>query len=126
MTIELDPTTDPAWSPAELTAVRELLERSVTRLKAELVGLGADTSGDVSASTIEILHDELDVASQRSELLQDAVQAANAAAILAQIEHVLARLEAGLYGVCESCSGTIARARLEAFPRATLCMGCVA
>jgi DnaK suppressor protein len=126
MTIELDPTTDPAWTPDELAAVRELLESSVTRIKAELVVLGADTSGDVSASTIEVLHDELDVASQRSELLQDAVQAANAAAILAQIEHVLARLDADLYGICESCSGTIARARLEAFPRATLCMECVA
>ena len=125
MTIELDPAADPIWTPAELAAVRELLEGSVTRIKAELVVLGADTTGDVSASTTEVLHDELDVASQRSELLQDAVQAANAAAILAQIEHVLARLDAGLYGVCESCSDTISRARLEAFPRATLCMGCV-
>ncbi|MET0821532.1 MAG: TraR/DksA C4-type zinc finger protein [Aeromicrobium sp.] len=122
MTIELDPT----WTTPELDAVRELLESSVTRIEAELVVLGADTTGDVSAPTTEILHDELDVASQRSELLQDAVQAANAAAILAQIKHVLARLDAGLYGACESCSGTISRARLEAFPRATLCMGCVA
>lgn len=126
MTIELDPTSEPTWTPAELAAVRELLESSVTRIQAELVLLGADTTGDMSPATVEVLHDELDVASQRSELLQDAVQAANAVAILAQIEHVLERLDAGLYGVCESCSGTIARARLEAFPRATLCMGCVA
>ncbi|MFC5676866.1 TraR/DksA family transcriptional regulator [Aeromicrobium endophyticum] len=126
MTLELDPTTDPAWTPAELSAIRELLESSVTRIQAELVVLGVDATGDVSAATIEVLHDELDVASQRSELMQDAVQAANAAAILSQIEHVLARLDADLYGICESCSGSIARARLEAFPRATLCMECVA
>jgi DnaK suppressor protein len=126
MTIELDPTRDPAWTADELASVRELLERSVTRIKAELVLLATGTAWGVSASTIEVLHDELDVASQRSELLQDAVQAENATAILAQIEHVLARLDAGLYGVCEACAGTIARARLEAFPRATLCMGCVA
>ena len=124
MTIELDPTTDPAWTPDELAAVRELLESSVTRIKAELVVLGADTTGDVSASTIEILHDELDVASQRSELLQDAVQAENAAAILEQTQHVIDRLDAGLYGVCASCSGQVGRPRLEAFPRATLCISC--
>lgn len=126
MTIELDPTRDPSWTPDDLASVRTLLEESVTRIKAELVLLGADVTGGVSAPTVEILHDELDVAAQRSELLQDAVQAENAAAILVQIEHVLDRLDAGLYGVCESCSGAIARARLEAFPRATLCMGCVA
>ncbi len=126
MTIELDPTSDPTWTPAELAAVRELLQGSVARLQAELVSLGADTALGVSGPTGEVLHDELDVASQRSELLADAVRAENAAAILVQVQHVLDRLDAGLYGVCEACSGTIARARLEAFPRATLCMGCVA
>ncbi len=68
---------------------------------------------------------QLDVASQRAELPQDAAQADNAAAILAQTEHVIVRLDAGLYGTCESCSNHVGRARLEAFPRATLCMGCV-
>lgn len=126
MTIELDSTPDRAWTTDELASVRTLLEQSVARIQHELSVLGSGALTGVSASTIEILHDELDVASQRSELLQDAVQAENAAAILAQIAHVLDRLDAGLYGVCESCSGTIARARLEAFPRATLCMPCVA
>lgn len=126
MTIELDPTRDHAWTTDELSSVRTLLEQTVTRIQHELAILGNSATAGVSASTVEILHDELDVASQRSELLQDAVQAENAAAILAQIAHVLDRLDGGLYGVCESCSGTIARARLEAFPRATLCMPCVA
>ena len=126
MTIELDPTSDPTWTPAELATVRELLQSSVARLQDELVLLGADTGLGVSGPSGEVLHDELDVASQRSELLADTVRAENAAAILVQVQHVLDRLDAGLYGVCEACSGTIPRARLEAFPRATLCMGCVA
>ncbi|KQX74322.1 MULTISPECIES: TraR/DksA C4-type zinc finger protein [Aeromicrobium] len=126
MTIELDPTSDPTWTPAELAAVRELLEDSVTRLEAELAEFGGGTALGVSGPTGEVLHDELDVASQRSELLADAVRAENAAAILVQVQHVIDRLDNGLYGVCEACSGTIARARLEAFPRATLCVGCVA
>ena len=72
------------------------------------------------ASTLEVLHDEIDVAAHRAELMQDAVQVENATAILEQTEHVLDRLDLGLYGICEECSASIGRARLEAFraPRA--------
>jgi DnaK suppressor protein len=41
-----------------------------------------------------------------------------------QTEHALARIEAGTYGVCESCGKPIGKARLQAFPRATLCVAC--
>ena len=113
-----------AWSAEELRAIREGLQRAVDRLRLEIQTVGTEMSLAVRQSTVEV-HDDLDVASRRVELLQDAVQAENASAILAQTEHVLSRLDAGLYGTCESCSGQIARARLEAFPRATLCMSCV-
>ena len=44
--------------------------------------------------------------------------------LLAQNERALARIEAGTYGVCESCGEPIGKARLQAFPRATLCVAC--
>lgn len=124
MTTELTPPQD-TWTTEELAVVRADLVQTVDRLNAELQIIDSTLSVAASGATVEILHDELDVASQRAELLQSSVQAENAAAILAQLEHVLARLDAGLYGVCERCSGQIGRPRLEAFPRATLCMGCV-
>jgi len=122
MTTELDP----AWTTEELGSIREGLVLAADRLRAEIAILDSTSAQAISASTLEVLHDEIDVATHRAELLQDAVQAENAAAILEQTEHVLARLDLGLYGVCERCSATIARARLDAFPRATLCMTCVA
>ena len=125
MTAQLDPTSDPTWTHDELVAIRAGLQDAAERLRAELLILGSEVSRSAAGSTIEILHDELDVAAHRSELLEDAVQAENATAILEQTEHVIARLDAGLYGICESCSGQVGRGRLEAFPRATLCMGCV-
>lgn len=43
---------------------------------------------------------------------------------LRRIDEALKRLEHGLYGVCEDCSGDIAEARLAAVPFATLCVRC--
>jgi RNA polymerase-binding transcription factor DksA len=39
-------------------------------------------------------------------------------------ERVLAKIEGGAYGICESCGSPIGKNRLLAFPRATLCMTC--
>ncbi|GLY18567.1 hypothetical protein Kisp01_55810 [Kineosporia sp. NBRC 101677] len=44
-------------------------------------------------------------------------------AILAT-EEAIGRIDAGTYGVCESCGEPIALPRLEAFPRAALCVSC--
>ncbi|AWB90879.1 TraR/DksA family transcriptional regulator [Aeromicrobium chenweiae] len=124
MTAELQEPTDSPWTAAELKAIRDGLEAAVVRLNTELALLGSDLGTTAGAPPIEVLVDDLDVASQRSERLQDAVQAENLAAILQQTQHVLDRLSDGQYGVCESCTGAIGRPRLEAFPRATLCMTC--
>ncbi len=43
---------------------------------------------------------------------------------LAQIDQALARIQAGKYGICDSCGQPIARERLEANPHATLCIQC--
>ena len=117
---------DPAWTTAELSSIRAGLLLAADRLRTEIALLDTTSAHAVAASTLEALHDEIDVAAHRAELMQDAVQADNATAILEQTEHVLARLDLGLYGVCERCSAAIGRPRLEAFPRATLCMTCVA
>ncbi|AXT86342.1 DNA-binding protein [Aeromicrobium sp. A1-2] len=124
MTAELNPTQASTWTDEEIATVRATLVLSIARLKAEIELVSGGLARSVSESTLEVLHDDLDVASHRSELLQDAVQAENAVAILEQTEHVLDRLDHGLYGTCERCSGWIARPRLEAFPRATLCISC--
>ena len=43
---------------------------------------------------------------------------------IAQIKRALARIEAGKYGVCIRCGGSIGKARLEALPHATMCVKC--
>jgi RNA polymerase-binding protein DksA len=43
---------------------------------------------------------------------------------LVEIDAALARLDAGVYGVCERCGRPIGEGRLEARPVARLCMDC--
>ena len=41
-----------------------------------------------------------------------------------QMERAIERLNAGIYGVCESCGKQIPTERLELFPFATTCVAC--
>lgn len=48
----------------------------------------------------------------------------NTVDLLGKVRHALARIEAGSYGICESCGRSIPVERLEALPYATLCVDC--
>ncbi|MGN7860553.1 TraR/DksA family transcriptional regulator [Microbacterium sp. 22303] len=47
-----------------------------------------------------------------------------AAAKLQQVDHALARLDAGAYGICASCGRPIPASRLEVRPFAEHCVAC--
>lgn len=66
------------------------------------------------ADTATVMHDrEVDYT------LEDASEQ-----VLAAIDAALARLEAGTYGVCETCGRPIGEERLAAMPYATQCIDC--
>jgi DnaK suppressor protein len=44
--------------------------------------------------------------------------------MLAQTERALLRMAGPQFGLCESCGKAIGKARVQAFPRATLCVEC--
>lgn len=44
--------------------------------------------------------------------------------MLEQTTRALARIDAGTFGRCDSCGEAIGKARVQAFPRATLCVSC--
>ena len=48
------------------------------------------------------------------------------AAMLADVERALAKLEEGTYGICDRCGRLIPEARLEARPWSVLCVECAA
>jgi len=49
---------------------------------------------------------------------------AQAVAAIEEIDAALDKIEAGTYGICESCGNPVPKARLEAIPHARLCVTC--
>ena len=55
---------------------------------------------------------------------RDLALSAQARAAIDDIDHALAKIEAGTYGLCEGCGQPIPRARLKALPQARMCVTC--
>ncbi|MGX5181979.1 TraR/DksA C4-type zinc finger protein [Streptomyces avermitilis] len=117
------PGEDP-WTPEEVAEARAELQGEAIRLSTEissseaaLVGLMRD-SGDGAGD------DQADTGTKNITREHEMALAANAREMLEQTERALERLDAGTYGLCENCGNPIGKARMQAFPRATLCVEC--
>ena len=112
------------WSAAETKAVRSELEDDLLRLRKEL-DLSARELQDLLRDGVDGAgNDQADVGSTSLERDAEMSLAANQRELLLQTERALQRLDKGTYGQCESCGEPIGKLRLQAFPRATLCMQC--
>ncbi|MFD4023432.1 TraR/DksA family transcriptional regulator [Streptomyces sp. NPDC058576] len=115
------PGEDP-WTPEEVTEARTLLTSEILRLRSELEASGAALAGLMRDSGDGAGDDEADTGTKNITREHELSLAANAQEMLEQTERALARLEAGTYGLCEICGKPIGKARMQAFPRATLCV----
>jgi RNA polymerase-binding protein DksA len=102
---------------AEIEADIEHLRQEITVAEADLVGLMRD-AGDGAGD------DQADAGAKTFEREQEISLANNAREMLQQNLHALERMDDGTYGVCESCGNPIGKLRLQAAPRATLCVTC--
>ena len=112
------------WTEAELAEVRELLELEATRLREEISDAEDGIAEMLRNSTDTGGEDQADTGSKTFEREHEMSLAASHREILGQTERALARIDNGTYGICERCGNPIGKARLQAFPRATLCMTC--
>jgi DnaK suppressor protein len=122
-TLPVRPGEDP-WSTEEVAEVEADLRAEVERLRGDVASADtalADLLRDASDGAGD---DQADAGSKNFEREHEMSIAANARDMLVQSERALARIAAGTYGVCESCGEPIGKARLQVFPRATLCMSC--
>ncbi|WP_369053514.1 TraR/DksA family transcriptional regulator [Kineococcus terrestris] len=115
-----------AWTPAELDGVRAELDAEVVRLSADVAAATSSFSALVSAGGEGAGDDQVDHGAATAGREHEMTIVNNARDLLEQTQRALVRLASGAYGTCESCSGPIGKARLQAFPRVTLCVGCKA
>ncbi|MGW3374040.1 TraR/DksA C4-type zinc finger protein [Streptomyces hydrogenans] len=115
------PGEDP-WTPDEVAEARSELQAEVLRLRSELAHSQEELTGLMRDSGDGAGHDEADTGTKNITREHELALAANAREMLEQTEHALERLDAGTYGLCEVCGKPIGKARMQAFPRATLCV----
>jgi RNA polymerase-binding transcription factor DksA len=112
------------WTATELTEVSSELAGELTRLEAELATLQSSIDDVLRDSGDGAGDDQADSGSKAFEREQEMTLLANVRETLFQTQHAVARIEDGTYGVCESCGNAVGKLRLQAFPRATLCVSC--
>jgi DnaK suppressor protein len=112
------------WTDAELAGVRKELEEEAAGLHADIARVNAGIAERLTDAISDAGDDPADAGAKAFEREQELALSENARGLLDQTERALERIDAGTYGVCESCGQAIGKARLMAFPRATLCVKC--
>jgi DnaK suppressor protein len=112
------------WSETELTDVRTRLEAEIAELVAEISKAESEIAARLTDAVGDAGDDPADAGAKTYQREHDLALTHNARELLAQNERALARMADGSYGVCESCGRPIGKARLQAFPRATMCVQC--
>jgi DnaK suppressor protein len=112
------------WTETEIAELRDQLAAEVAALRADIERAESDIASRLGDAVGDAGDDQADVGAKTFEREHELALTHNARELLAQNERAVARIEAGTYGTCESCGEPIGKARLQAFPRATLCVSC--
>jgi DnaK suppressor protein len=114
------------WQVVEVEEVADELTREIARLEVELSEADAELSDLLRYSGDGAGDDQADSGASALEREQELTMVNNTRDLLDQNRHALDRVGLAGFGTCESCGQAIGKARLQAFPRATLCVTCKA
>jgi len=112
------------WTAAELKAMRTELAKDLVRLKAELSEAEGEMEDLIVSAGVGAGDDQADAGTKTFEREHEMSLVYNARDMVLQTERAIERIDSKSYGRCEECSNPIGKARLQVFPRATLCMAC--
>ena len=112
------------WTATELKAVRAEIAADLERLRRELASVEAEMDELIAESGEGAGDDQADSGTKTFEREHEMSLVINARDMVLQTERALERIDAKTYGLCEDCGAPIGKARLQVFPRATLCMIC--
>lgn len=112
------------WTRPEVQEIAAELTAEIERLRAELASADEVLSNLLRDSGDGAGDDQADSGSSALEREHELTLVNNTRDLLTQSTHALTRIGTGTFGTCESCGNAIGKARLQAFPRATLCVAC--
>ena len=112
------------WTKVELNRVRKALNEDEARLLEEIAMTEQGLADLIRDSGDGAGDDQADAGSKTFEREHEMSLANNARDMLEQVRQALGRIDDRSYGVCVTCGKGIGKLRLQAFPRATLCMSC--
>ncbi len=112
------------WTKVELNRVRKALNEDEVRLLEEIAMTEQGLADLIRDSGDGAGDDQADAGSKTFEREHEMSLANNAREMLEQVRQALGRIDDRSYGVCDGCGKGIGKLRLQAFPRATLCMSC--
>lgn len=117
-------TDENAWNAAELKSIKAELSKDLIRLRKELEIAETEMEDLVEAAGVGAGDDQADAGAKTFEREHEMSLVYNARDMVQQSERALDRIENKTYGKCEECGNFVGKARLQVFPRATLCMVC--
>ena len=112
------------WTAAELKSIRTDIAADLERLRRELAIVEAEMDDLIADSGEGAGDDQADSGTKTFEREHEMSLVINARDMVLQTERALERIDAKTYGYCEDCGAAIGKARLQVFPRETLCMIC--
>jgi DnaK suppressor protein len=112
------------WTEAELGKVRGELEAEVAGLRADISEAESQVAERLGDAVGSAGDDQADAGAKTFQREYELALTQNARDLLDLAERALAKINDGSYGICQSCGQPIGKARLQAFPRATLCVSC--
>ena len=112
------------WTAAEIKAIRAEISKELDRLRKELAVVEQEMDALIQESGEGAGDDQADAGTKTFEREHEMSLVINARDMVLQTERALERIENKTYGNCEECGSPIGKARLQVFPRATLCMLC--
>jgi RNA polymerase-binding transcription factor DksA len=112
------------WTAAELKTIKAEITKDLERLRKELATVEAEMDDLIADSGEGAGDDQADSGTKTFEREHEMSLVINARDMVLQTERALERIENKSYGLCEDCGTAIGKARLQVFPRATLCMIC--
>jgi RNA polymerase-binding transcription factor DksA len=112
------------WTASEIKAIRTEISKELDRLRKELAVVEQEMDALIQESGEGAGDDQADAGTKTFEREHEMSLVINARDMVLQTERALERIDNKSYGNCEECGSPIGKARLQVFPRATLCMLC--